>query len=128
MEIEVTDFITRNSDDMMAFSASRAEIGDNAGQETWNCSIVESEEIEGEENALIKDVETYLAAVDHFKEYGAWTEFELFSMSLIELQALLIQEIASQYRYLGTEECHSLFQGDIEGDESFGKWFIYLGL
>src|SRR5688500_18487247 len=91
MEIEVTHLMKRH-DEMGEFSASRAERGNNAGPETWASALAEAEE----RPLITPDQAEEL--IKHFAEYGAWTMDELRAMTHTELNALLIQFVASEIR------------------------------
>lgn len=125
MDINVTPFINEHLHNMSKFSDSVFNSGlDNIGEITWNNANDVAEEL------ILVDDRNELES--HFVEYGAWTAEELAAMSLIELNALLIQFVSSDYRetYEDLEEdkspneetMRSLYKSDD------GNWFYYLGL
>ncbi len=92
MEIDITHFI--KTADPCEFSASRAELGDNAGKITWD-----NARREGAESPLLPE-----DATDAFnawvREFGAWEKEEIESWDAIERNALLIQLISGDLRQL----------------------------
>ena len=90
LEINITDFF--NSECPSDYSASRAEIGDNAGQDTWQAAN------ECEYNFITGDTREEVRA--HFASFGAWSEEEIASWPDSELNALLIQDISGNMRDL----------------------------
>lgn len=73
-------------------SASRAELGDQAGRLTWqNCKNF------AESHPLVTD-ENRQEIRDHFREYGAWDAEEIAAWDDTELAALVWQEAAASAR------------------------------
>lgn len=140
MELNITHLI--EADNMMDYSASVAEIGTNAGRDTWNAAMEEFDTDYGDMKPLVNgdDIQT---AKDYFGEFGAWDDEERATWTDQEVNALLLQFIAGDIREAGddlTEDYEAyqaraeageisgnIFKCDIEGHESFGQWFIYIG-
>ena len=98
MEINITKFW--KEEEPMDFSASVAEIGENAGVHTWNASkgIAPLYQFITDENRKEFD--------DYIKEFGAWEDTEITGWDLIECNALLIQMISGDMREFGYDaEC-----------------------
>jgi hypothetical protein len=97
MELNITTFF--NEGDMTRYSASQAELGDNAGNITWQNAKIKAEEatwLDTEEKR--EELRRYL------KTFGAWDDAEILAWSDIELSALLIQLIAGDIRESGLQE------------------------
>jgi len=75
MEIDVTHMV-ESADNMPMLSGSCAELGNDAGQITWNNS-----KAYGAEHPLLTTDAMRDAARDHFREYGAWTRKEIEAWS-----------------------------------------------
>jgi len=114
----------------MDLSGSRMEHGDNAGSITWNNCLELADEDTELNRAILKHAQDVR---DHFADYGAWDDDEINEWDDQELIAITLQEIASAYRELESNEFDyenssgRLYQGDIEGSDSYGDWFLYLG-
>lgn len=91
MEINVTKLVER-ADEMYLYSASRMELGDDAGQVTWENAI----DCIAEEPLLTESDVPY--ARDYLGCLGAWTREELEAMSSDEINALTLQFIAGDVR------------------------------
>ena len=91
IELDITDFYYNSvpSD----YSASRMELGDNAGAITWGHACEDAPDY----NLLDTDEKR-----EEFKAYiwdfGAWTDEEINTRSSVELNALLMQLIAGDIR------------------------------
>lgn len=118
--------------DCSLLSASRFELGDNAGQITWrNCLAL------AERHPLIDDTNRDDAR-DHLADYGAWERSEIDAWTDVEISAMIWQEAAADYRDFA-EYCDGVSQsyeraceqGQISGRLSFDPetctWHIYLG-
>lgn len=117
-----------DSEDCGQLSGSAAELGENAGRITWqNCLDLSSDIVlVTEENAA--------ELRDYFAGYGAWDREEIAAWTLQELNALCIQEAASNIREF-EDYCESDWQlyyskaesGSISGqlyhDEKTGRTF-----
>ena len=99
MEINITAFV--QDAEPMAFSASKHELGQDAGEITWRNAKHEASSAP----LLHSDNE-----LDEFrswiKEFGGWSEDEIAAWDAVECNALLIQFISGTLRELG-DLCHS---------------------
>lgn len=88
LEIDVSFLLT---EDAGQFSASRAELGDNAGRITWQnaCNAVDQISLTPEE---------ILEAKDYIRTWGAWEDEEIDAWTDDETKALIIQSAAGDYR------------------------------
>jgi len=133
MEINITRFFNEASP--MDYSASVAEIGNNAGADTWRSACDDSQDY-----MMIDDDEKREAFRDYVKEFGAWTGEEIAAWSDIELNALFIQLVAGDMREAGIKPCSTdddwreyrndvevgHFSGNIWRDDT-GEVFYYIG-
>lgn len=89
MELKITDFFNRSNP--IYYSASCAEIGQDAGKITWenalNCEF-----------RLLNSEEEKEAARDHLRAYGAWTDEEIAAWGDDELNAITVQDISAAIR------------------------------
>lgn len=93
MELDITDFV-RNAE-THSFSASRMELGDNAGQITWNNAVTEAASNTQWITADSRDeFESWVG------DFGAWDDDEIKAWSLDECNALLIQYISGDLNEL----------------------------
>ena len=140
MEIDITDFF--NNEDPSDYSASRAELGDNASKITWNAA-----KDRAASPPVMLDDDAKLAALrDHTRGFGAWEDSEIDAWDAVECNALFIQLISGDMRegglYGGMTEAEwatyakdseagrvssRIFRGDIPGHEGFGRVYYYLG-
>lgn len=123
MELLIPDFI---KDEPMAYSASVAEVGDNAGRYAWSNAKEDSQDWE------LTDEEVQNAR-EYFADFGAWED--IHTMPREEVVALITQWVAGSYReYQGYEsyEAYSMdveagiVSGDIFKDDE-GTLYIQLG-
>lgn len=91
MELDITDFF--NTCEPKAYSASIAEIGEDAGTITWQNAIDRSEE-----DMLLDTEEKRDAFKAYIRGFGAWDDEEIAAWSHEELNALLIQFISGDMR------------------------------
>lgn len=107
MELNITDFF--NNAAPRDYSASKMELGDNAGAITWNHAVEDS----AEWNFLDTDEkrEEFRAYV---KTFGAWSDEEISAWSDTELNALLLQLISGDIREVP----------DMNGPEDW-DWALY---
>jgi hypothetical protein len=130
MEIDITEFF-RNAAPR-DYSASAAELGQDAGRITWNHAIEDSPDymlIDSDEKR-----EAFRAFVDGF---GAWSAEEIAAWSDIELNALCLQWIAGDMREGGMRADWSADDWkEYESDDSIshnifladdGKVYFYIG-
>lgn len=99
MEINVTRFF--NEANPRNYSASRRELGDNAGLITWNNAVSDSPEY------MFITAENREEFEAHFRAYGAWSEEEIAAWSDQELNALFLQDVSAEIR-----EFNDLAKGD----------------
>jgi hypothetical protein len=88
-DIDVTPIL---DEDCGLLSASRAELGENAGQITWRNCIALAERL-----PLVTD-ENRDDIRDHFADYGAWEREEIDARTDTELSAMVWQEAAACVR------------------------------
>lgn len=118
MELNITHLMERKRD-MIYYSASVAELGDDAGSVTWSNAMDCVEE-----EPLIKE-EDEGEFRDYVRTFGAWEDEEIDGWSSQECNALCLQLVAGDIReYLRMEnpEESSIFETDD------GEWFIYIGM
>lgn len=101
MELNITKFF--NEACAKDYQASIAEIGENAARDTWQAAIDDSPVYMFVNDDTRDDIQA------HFRAYGAWSEDEIKAWSDIELNAILIQDIAGSIR-----EFRELAEGDWE--------------
>ena len=127
MEIDITRLVDPDNIDLMDYSASVAEIGENAGSITWNNSL---------ESGIYFCCceEERQEARDYIKSTGDWTSEEIDSWTDTELNALVLQFIVGDLReYLWAKELgETEFKKWDENNggrifESEGKYYYYMG-
>lgn len=91
MEIDITRFLAEAAP--MDYSASVAEIGQNAGRDTWNAAIEDSPDF-----MMLDDDEKRDAFRAYVRGFGAWSDEEIAAWSDVELNALFIQIISGDIR------------------------------
>ena len=131
MEINITRFFKAAAP--MDYSASRAEIGDNAGPDTWRAA-----QDDAEDNADLLDTEDKRDAFKEHMQAMGFSEAEDFATwSHDDLTALFMQLIAGDMRETGLDAdstvedwaayeandsvSHAIFKGDD------GEVYYYLG-
>jgi hypothetical protein len=91
MEINITKFFKDAAP--MDYSASRAEIGDNAGADTWQAACNDAD------NFNFIDTEDKRQGLrDHMAGFGAWNDTEIAAWTDTELNALFLQLVAGDVR------------------------------
>jgi len=133
MELDITNFF--NNAAPMDYSASIAEIGQNAGADTWRAAKDDSTEY-----PLLTTDEQREAFRNYIKGVGAWDTDEIAAMDDTDLNALCIQVISRDMRKSAlsadtddagwTEYERKAERGSIsgriyKGDD--GKVYIYIG-
>lgn len=109
MEINITHLLET---DMFEFSHSRAEGGENAGQDTWNAALKGP-------RPLLNTPEEFEAFRDFAKSTGGWDREEIAAWDENESQALFLQFIAGDVR-----QCPATLE-EIEFEERFpGMWYF----
>lgn len=130
MELDISEFF--RTADPATYSASIAEIGNNAGAITWHAAT--------EADFLILDDEEKRQAFrDFIRSAGAWDDSEIAAFSPNELNALCIQWISGDMREAGLTGTESddweeytqgvesgRYSGRIFGAEN-GRVFFYIG-
>lgn len=96
MEINITTFF--NNAAPMDYSASVAEIGANAGADTWNAAKEDAPDY-----LMLDDSDKLDALRAYVKTFGAWNDAEIAAWSDIEINALFIQMIAGDMREAGLD-------------------------
>ena len=108
MEIDITDFF--NGDDPSLYSASRAELGDNAGKITWSAAMER-----GATPPVMLDDDAKLDALrDHTRGFGAWEKEEIDGWTPQECNALFIQMVSGDMR-----------EGGLHADMTAKDWKRY---
>ena len=129
MEINITSLFTDGEYSPRDYSASVAEIGNNAGQITWQTAM-ESE------YGFLDTPEKLDAFRDHIQGFGAWSEDEIAAWNVTECNALFVQLVSGDIREAGLDVdnpdwdeyeandniTHNIFQG-IDGEI-----YYYLGV
>ena len=95
MELNITRFF--NEAAPMDYSASVAEIGNNAGRYTWRAACDDAPDY----SDLLNTEYKRQAFRDYVKEFGAWHDEEIATWNDTELTALLIQFISGDIREAG---------------------------
>jgi len=135
MEIDITSFVT--NENPRDFSASVAEIGNNAARDTWQAACEQASD-----SPLLNTEDELQALRDHAKEFGVWDAEEIAGWNADECNALLIQMISGDMREMGMDDCDledfdwqecrerqeagqcpsNLYMGDD------GRYYYYLGI
>jgi hypothetical protein len=98
MDLNITKLM---AEDCGQFSGSRMELGENAGEITWDNCKAESGDFIALTDEQIEE------ARDYFGGYGAWDDEERAAWTAHEVRALVFQELASRIR-----ELESVAMGD----------------
>ena len=107
MEIDITDFF--NNAGMIDYSASAAEIGQDAGTVTWRQACEDSPSYNMLDTGDKQD-----AFRSYVKGFGAWSVEEIAAWTDTEANALLMQMIAGDVR-----------ESDLEPDSDAEAWEFY---
>jgi len=91
IDIDITRFY--NEAAPMDYSASVAEIGDDAGPSTWRAACDDSPDY-----MMLDDDEKREAFRQFVKGFGAWEPAEIAAWSDVELNALFIQFVSGDMR------------------------------
>mgnify|MGYP001194031171 CR=1 FL=1 len=102
MEINITRFY--NEAAPMDYSASIAEIGQDAGPSTWRAALDDAPDY----NMLDTD-DKRDAFRTHVKAFGAWSDEEIAAWDTTQLNALFIQFVAGDMR---NNEAERIYVGD----------------
>lgn len=112
MELNITKFFTEAAP--MDYYASVAEIGNNAGADTWRAACEDSPDY-----MILDDDEKREVFRYYVKGFGAWTAEEIAAWSDVELNALLLQMVAGDIRS-GEDNGRLLLDGN-------GGAYYYIG-
>src|SRR5574337_580431 len=93
MEIDITQFV--NDECPVDFSASVAEIGNDAGRQTWSAAMETAPDYLAQ---FITNTDARDELTRWIRGFGAWNDAEIAAWSDTELCALLIQFIAGDLR------------------------------
>lgn len=96
MEINITDLF--NMGQAHLYSASKAELGESAGQITWNNALKAADEYN-----FLDTGEKRSAFREFVAQTGGWSRNEIFKWTRSELNALLIQFVAGDIREAGLD-------------------------
>lgn len=91
MDIDITDFF--NDAEASNFSASRAEMGENAGKITWANAVTE-----GTNAPMLTTLGQLDALRDYVRGFGAWDAGHIAGWSDAECNALFIQLVSGDIR------------------------------
>lgn len=97
MDINITKFY--NEAAPKDYSASVAEIGWNAGADTWRAACDDSADY-----MMLDDDDKRDAFRQHVRSFGAWSDEEIAAWTDIELNALFIQFVSGDMRE-GNTDC-----------------------
>lgn len=101
------------------YSASRAELGENAGSITWQNAI------DAAPNYL-KSSEKRAEFKSYMQGFGAWSQSEIKAWSVKECNALLLQLISGDIRDAGLDTTNpnwQQYQADSEAGRISGRLF-----
>lgn len=97
MEIDVTAIVIGMADRLRFFACSRAEMGENAGELSWEWALDAARELREAGKNLLSD--TQLAAFrEYVADFGAWKREEINAWTDEECEALFIQFVAEDAR------------------------------
>jgi hypothetical protein len=132
-ELDITRFV--NEAAPMDYSASVAEIGQNAGPDTWRAACDDSDDW-----PLLQTDEQREAFRAFVRDSGGWSREEIAAWSDAELNALCIQWVAGDIRECGirpgmTDGEWGEIQSQMEdglipsriGQSIDGGWLFYIG-
>lgn len=128
MEINVTKLV--NEDNAPMLSGSVFELGEDAGRITWN----NSKDYAASNGLLTLDQIEPMK--EYFRGFGAWSKEEIAAWTEIEVQALFVQEVASNIREMESFDTYEDYQAAVEkfkgqasGNlfKSENEWFFYAG-
>lgn len=91
-EINITQFF--NTAAPRDYSASVAEIGNNAGPDTWRAACDDAADY----GPMLATPEQLQALRDHVRGFGAWSDEEIAAWSDTECNALFIQLVSGDIR------------------------------
>ncbi len=94
MEINITKFF--NEAAPMDYFASVAEIGVNAGRDTWNAAKDDAGFFK-----MLDTREKLQAFIDHVRGFGAWSDEEMKAWTVRDANAIFIQLVSGDMREAG---------------------------
>lgn len=100
------------------YSASRAELGDNAGQVTWNNAK--------QAPVCLKTPEELEAFRNWAADFGAWSAEETAAWGSTECNALLVQFVAGDIREAGADSLDDLNAEELREGQEQGRLHSYL--
>lgn len=118
MELVITKFF--NEAAPRDYAASVAEIGANAGADTWAAACEDAPDYN-----ILDTEEKREAYRQHIRGYGAWNAAEIAAMNDTELNALLMQDISWEIREAGldTGTTWEQYWSDSEAGQVQGRIF-----
>ncbi len=129
MNIDITEFF--NNARMIDYSASAAEIRQDAVQVTWGAAMADSAEY-----PLLRTEAERQEYRDNLREYGAWDDAEVNGMTDQQLNALCMQFVAGDIREsgltpgsTGADWCEAHDSGDAGRlcQSAYGRIYYYVG-
>lgn len=122
MELDVTPLFADKLESW-TISNSVANLGDNAGQITWQNALVAAEEYPLATQENQEELRSY------FKSFGAWEASEIESWTLQELSALCWQLAAADCNenWIDLDEIPEQSTENSQIYHHEGKFFMYLG-
>lgn len=119
MEINITTLFYKNQAQL--YSASVAELGENAGQITWAKALEAADEYN-----FLDTSEKRAAFREFVAQTGGWSRNEIFGWTCSELNALFVQFVAGDIREGGLNvhnpDCEQ-YQEDCEAGVASGRIF-----
>ena len=113
MQINITPLLEM---DCFTLSHSRAEGGQNAGQNTWKASQSKAQEIK-----LLDTPKKLQAMRDFARSSGGWNNEEVSAWNENEVNALFLQWIAGDCRELGANSLEDIDWQEAEESQSAGQ-------
>lgn len=99
MEIDITSLFNALAEtNLMLFSASAAEMGEDVGSHTWANCMDRADPEEGGYIALLDDEDKVQALRDHCRGFGAWDKEDIDAWTKQEYEAIFIQLIVGDMR------------------------------
>ena len=99
MEIDITDLFNALAEtNLMLFSASVAEMGEDAGSHTWANCMDRADPEQDDYIPLLDDEDKVQALRDHCRGFGAWDKEVIDAWTKQECEALFIQLIVGDMR------------------------------
>jgi hypothetical protein len=105
LELNITRYFANGENDPYYMSNSVSNLGSNAAKITWNNSLAASD------GQLLTTNESIQSVRDWLKSFGAWTDAEIFTYTTNELEALVLQEAASEIN-----EMMSIYERDYDDE------------